>query len=187
MSDLTLSELPERQQSIERRFRVRYGLLTIGIFLPLVWAFVAVRNIYPLTAWTVMMGGGNLQRGHRYFLLRGETVAGEVVDIQAIKLTDALSGRTWGMVIATVDNRAFQLRSLHPNNAALLAAAGDQGKLARAARLPEVLQAWGEIYNARLPASSPLRLKAIRLDAYRWIGQRYSDYDSFIESWRQEL
>lgn len=169
------------------RFRVRYTLLTIGIFLPLVWAFVYVRNVYPLTAWTVMMGGGNLQRDHRYFLLRGETVAGEVVDIPAIKLTDALSGRSWGLVTATVNNRIFHLRSLHPDNAALLASVGDNASLPRTARLPELLRAWGEIYNSRLPPSSPQRLKAIRLDAFHWIGQRYSDYDSFIESWRQEL
>jgi hypothetical protein len=187
MSDSGIHELAERQELFGRRLRVRYALLTIGIFLPLIWAFVAVRNVYPLTAWTVMMGGGDLQRSHRYFLLRGETVAGEVVDIPAINLTDALSGRTWGLVVATVDNRAFQLRSLHPDNAALLATAGDIGKLPRAARLPELLRAWGEIYNSRLPTSSPQRLKAIRLDAYRWIGQHYSDYDSFIETWRQEL
>lgn len=169
------------------RFCVRYVLLTIGIFLPLVWAFVGVRNVYPLAAWTVMMSGGDLQRGHRYFLLRGETVSGEVVDIPAIKLADALSGRTWGLVVAVVDNRTFQLRSPHPDNAALLATAGDIGRLPRAARLPELLRAWGKIYNRRLPPSSPQRLKAIRLDAYRWIGQGYSDYDTFIESWRQEL
>lgn len=182
-----MREFEEKQDPYTRRFRVRYTLLTICIFLPLVWAFVAVRNVYPLAAWTVMMGGGDLQRGHRYFLLRGETVSGEVVNIPAIQLTDALSGRNWGMVVATVNNRPFQLRSLHPDNAALLATAGDLGRLPQAARLPELLRAWGEIYNSRLSPSSPRRLKAIRLDAYRWIGQRYSDYDSFIESWRQQL
>lgn len=182
-----LRELAPRREPFERHLRVRYTLLTIGIFLPLIWAFVVVMNVYPLTAWTVMMGGGDLQRGHRYFLLRGETVSGEVIDIPAIALTDALSGRNWGMVVATVDNRAFQRRSLHPDNASLLATAGDIGRLPRAARLPELLRAWGEIYNSRLAPSSPQRLKAIRLDTYRWIGQRYSDYDSFVESWRQEL
>lgn len=187
MYDLATRDLAVRQETLARRFRVRYTLLTVGIFLPLIWAFIGVRNVYPLTAWTVMMGGGDLQRGHRYFRLRGETVSGDVVEIRAIKLTDALSGRTWGLVIATVDNRAFKLRSLHPDNATLLATAGDIGKLPRAARLPELLRAWAEIYNSRLPPSSPQRLKAVRLDAYRWIGQRYSDYDTFIESWRQEL
>lgn len=187
MSDSAMRELSEQQEQSERRFRVRYTLLTIGIFLPLFWAFLGVRNLYPLTAWTVMMRGGNLQRGHTYFLLRGETVSGEVVDIPAINLADGLSGRTWGLVAATVDNRAFQLRSLHPDNAALLATVGDIERLPRAARLPELLRAWGEIYNSRLTPSAPQRLKAIRLDTYRWIGEHYSGYDTFIESWRQEL
>jgi hypothetical protein len=182
-----LRELADMRETWGRRGRVRYTLLTIGIFLPLAWAFATVRNVYPLTAWSVMMGGGDLQRGHTYFLLRGETVAGDVVDIPAIRLSDALSGRNWGMVIATINNRPFRLRSLHPDNAALLATAGDIERLPRATRLPELLRAWGEIYNSRLPPSSPQRLKTIRLDAYRWIGQRYSDYDNFIESWRQEL
>lgn len=187
MSNSAISENVGRQHLIEKRLRVRYAILTVGIFLPLLWAFVRVRNVYPVTAWTVMMAGGDLQRGHRYFLLRGETVSGAVVDIPAIDLTDGLSGRNWGLVVATVDNRPFQLRSLHPDNAALLASAGDLGKLPRAARLPELLRAWAEIYNSRLDPSSPQRLKAIRLDAYRWPGQRYSDFDTLIETWRQEL
>ena len=134
-----------------------------------------------------MMAGGNLQRGHRYFLLRGETVSGEVVDIPAIELTDALSARNWGLVAATVDNRAFRMRSPHPANAALSAVTGDAAKIAPGVRLPELLRAWGGIYNSRVPASSPQRLKTIRLDAYRWMGHNYSDYDHFIESWRLEL
>jgi hypothetical protein len=187
MSESATNHTQNSREPLARQFRFRYTLLTLGIFLPLLWAFAGVRNVYPLAAWTVMMGGGNLQRGHRYFLLRGETLAGASVDIPSIELTDALSGRNWGLVIATVDNRAFQLRSLHPANAALLANAGNIESLPRAARVPELLRAWGEIYNSRLPASSPQRLKAIRLDAYRWMGQRYADYDTFIESWRQEL
>ena len=37
------------------------------------------------------------------------------------------------------------------------------------------------------PAAAPQRLKAIRLDMYRWESGRYADYDKFIESWRKEL
>ncbi len=175
------------ENTCERRFLVRYAILTIGIFLPLVWAFATLRNVYPITSWTVMMAGGDLQRGHRYFVLRGETISGEVVDIPPNNLTDGLYARTWGLVAATVDNRAFQLRSPHPDNAALMATAGNIARLPGAARLPELLRAWAEIYNSRLPASSPQRLKVIRLDAYRWVGQHYSDYDHFIETWREEL
>ncbi|MGH9957779.1 MAG: hypothetical protein ACREBC_11730, partial [Pyrinomonadaceae bacterium] len=98
-----------------------------------------------------------------------------------------LSGRIWGLVAATVDNRGFQLRSPHPDNAALLAGLPATGTIPRAARLPELLRAWGEIYNSRLPASSPDRLRALRFEAYQWSGSNYSDYDQFIESWRVEL
>jgi hypothetical protein len=187
MSDWAASETSGLQPEAVRQFRVRYALLTAAIFLPLLWAFVGVKNVYPVASWTVMMMGGNLQRGHSYFLLRGETVSGEVVDIPAIELTDALSGRNWGLAGATVANAPFQLRSPHPANVALLAAAGDIKNLQPATRLPELLRAWGTIYNSRWPTSSSHRLKAIRLDAYRWMGQSYSNYDHFIESWRQEL
>lgn len=172
---------------LEQRFLLRYLVLTLCIFLPLIVAFVTVSNVYPVASWTVMMAGGNLPSGHRYFVLRGETVSGEVIDIPPITLTDGLSGRIWGLVAATVDNRGFQLRSPHPENAALMARSPGTGTVPRAARLPELLRAWGEIYNSRLPASSPVRLRALRLDAYRWAGSNYSNYDQFIESWRVEL
>jgi hypothetical protein len=187
MSESATRETSKSQPRADRHFRFRYTLLTAAIFLPLIWAFVSIKNVYPVAAWTVMMGGGKLQRTHNYFVLRGETVSGEVIDIPAIELTDALSGRNWGLVGATVANAPFQLRSPHPANAALLAATGNIEKLQQGARLPELLRAWGTIYNSRWPTSSPHRLKAIRLDAYRWMGQSYSNYDHFIESWRQEL
>ena len=170
----------------ERHFRVRYLLLTLGIFLPLVWAFMGLKNVYPIASWTVMTGR-KLEHGHQYFLLRGETVSGDVVDIPAIELTNALSARNWGLVYGTVANGPFRLRSPHPSNAPLLGVAGSFEKLPPAARLPELLQAWGKIYNSRLSASSPQRLKAIRLDAYQWPGQQYSNYDQFIQSWREQL
>jgi len=187
MSESVTHETSEPPQVAERQFRLRYTLLTAAIFLPLLWAFVSIKNVYPFAAWTVMMAGGNLQRSHNYFLLRGETISGEVVDIPAIELTDALSGRNWGLVAATLANGPFHVRSPHPANAALIAVSGDLDKVQQASRLPELLRAWGTIYNSRWPASSPHRLKAIRLDSYRWMGQSYSNYDHFIESWRQEL
>jgi hypothetical protein len=187
MTDSATSETSVSQLEVERHFRLRYVLLTFAMFLPLVWSFVRISNVYPVASWTVMMAGGNLRRGHNYFLLRGETLAGEIVDIPAIELTNALSGRNWGLAAATVSNGPFQLRSPHPANAALLSAVGDVSKLQQGARLPELLRAWGNIYNSRWPGSSPRRLRAIRLDAYQWPGQSYSNYDHFIESWRQEL
>jgi hypothetical protein len=176
-----------RDQHSERRLFIRYALLTGAIFLPLFGAFVLLRNVYPVAAWTVMMAGGNLQGGRPYYVLRGETISGETVDIQAIGLTNAMYNRTWTMVNATVGNESFKLRSPHPSNAAMLASAGGVDNLPVGARVPELLVAWGQLYNNQQPASSPRRLKAIRIDMYRWESGRYGDYDKFIQSWRKEL
>lgn len=134
-----------------------------------------------------MMAGGDLQRGRSYCILRGETIAGQTVDIAPIELTNALYSRTWTMVNATIDNQSFKLNSIHPLNEALLSRYGSLDSLPAGARIPDLLQAWGELYNQRQPESSPARLKAIRLDMYRWESGRYADYDKFIESWRKEL
>ena len=134
-----------------------------------------------------MMAGGDLERGRSYCILRGETISGETVDIRPIELTNALYSRTWTMVNATIDNQSFKLKSIHPQNEEMLRQLGGIENLPPGARLPDLLQAWGELYNAEQPESSPQRLKAIRLDMYRWEGGRYGDYDKFIESWRKEL
>lgn len=134
-----------------------------------------------------MMAGGDLDRGRSYCMLRGETVSGETIDIPAINLTNALYSRTWTMVNATIDNQSFKLTSIHPQNEELIRQFGGVEKLPPGARLPDLLQAWGELYNKQLPTTSPQRLKAIRLDMYRWESSRYSDYDKFIETWRREL
>src|SRR5215218_8154169 len=143
-----------------RHMRVRYALLTAALFAPLLYSFLAVRNVYPFAASTMMMAGGDLGRG--------ETVSGEIIDLPPAELTDALSWRHWSLVIATVENKEFTIYKPHPSNVALAAAAGGVEKLPRAARLAELLRAWGEIHNARLPEDSPRRLRAVRLDAYRW-------------------
>ncbi len=134
-----------------------------------------------------MMAGGDLERGRSYCILRGETVSGETIDVAPIELTNALYSRTWTMVNATIDNQSFKLASIHPANAELIRAAGGIERLPPGARLPDLLDAWGRLYNDRLPENSPQRLKAIRLDMYRWEGGTYSDYAKFIESWRREL
>jgi hypothetical protein len=167
--------------------KIKYTILTLAIFLPLLWAFVYVRNVYPVTAWNVMMAPGLLTHGRTYWMLRGETVSGETIDIPAITLTNGMYARTWTMVNATVDNQSFKIPKLHPANAELLQHAGGIEHLQPGARLPDLLRAWGNLYNERLDAASPQRLKAIRLDMYRWEGGSYANYDKFIESWRQEL
>ena len=171
----------------ERRLLVKYAVLTIAIFLPLIWAFLFVRNLYPFASWNVMVAGGDLERGRSYCILRGETISGQTIDIPAINLTNALYSRTWTMVNATIDNQAFKLKSIHPQNEELIRRFAGVENLPPGVRLPDLLAAWGEIYNKRLPPSSPDRLKAIRLDMYRWESGRYADYDKFIESWRKEL
>lgn len=171
----------------ERHLIVKYAFLTAVIFVPLVWSFIFVRNLYPFAAWNVMMAGGDLERGRSYCILRGETVSGETIDIRPMNLTNALYSRTWTMVSATIDNRSFKLASIHPQNEQLISVFGGVENLPPGVRLPDLLQAWGDLYNKQQPESSPQRLKAIRLDMYRWESGRYADYDKFIESWRKEL
>lgn len=171
----------------ERRLVIKYAVLTVAIFLPLVWSFLSIRNLYPITAWNVMMAGGDLERGRSYCVLRGETVSGETIDIRPIKLTNALYSRTWTMVNATVGNQSFKLASIHPGNEELMRSFGGVENLPPGVRLPDLLRVWGALYNKQQPASSPQRLKAIRLDMYRWESGRYADYDKFIETWRTEL
>jgi len=171
----------------ERRLLAKYIILTAAIFLPLIWAFLFVRNLYPITVWNVMMAGGDLERGRSYCILRGETVSGETVDIPAIELTNAMYSRTWTMVNATVGNQSFKLPSIHPANEELIRSAGGVENLPPGARLPDLLEAWGRLYNERLPETSPQRLRAIRLDMYRWESGTYSDYENFIQSCRKDL
>ena len=167
--------------------KVKYAILTAAIFLPLIWTFVSVRNLYPITAWNVMMAGGDLERGRSYGILRGETISGDTVEIRPIELTDALYSRTWTMVNATIANQSFRLASVHPANLELIRSAGAVENLPPGARIPDLLETWGHLYNDRLPASAPQRLKSIRLDMYRWEGGTYSNYDNFIESWGKDL
>lgn len=170
-----------------RRVRVRYALLTAALFAPLLYSFLAVRNLYPFAASTMMMAGGDLSRSTSFYRMRGETVSGETIDLPPAELTDALSWRHWSLVGATVENKEFTNYNPHPSNVALAASAGGAERLPRAARLPELLRAWGAIYNSRLPEGSTRRLRAVRLDAYRWEGGGYGDYERFVESWRAEL
>ena len=175
------------EHALPRGLIVKYAILTLAIFLPLIWAFLSVRNLYPIAAWNVMMAGGDLERGRSYCILRGETIAGETIEIRPIELTNALYSRTWTMVNATIANQSFRLASIHPENVELLGKTGGVENLPPGARIADLLESWGRLYNERLPASSPQRLKAIRLDMYRWEGGSYSNYDNFIESWRKEL
>lgn len=176
----------EESRAARRLFR-RYALLTVALAVPLVWAFATLRNAYPVAASNMMTNSNVLARGGNYFILRGETISGEVIDIRPSRLGGPMAARAWGMAAATVQNGSFRLASPHPDNARLMAEAGGFDNLPRAVRLPELLRAWGENYNARQPADSQRRLRAVRLDVYRWGGLTYGDYERFIETWRTEL
>src|SRR5690349_23694889 len=101
-----------------------------------------------------MMAGGDPERGRSYCILRGETVSGQTIDIRSIKLTNALYSRTWTMVNATIDNQAFKLKSIHPQNEALMRRFGGIENLPPGVLVPDLLAAWGELYNKQLPPSS---------------------------------
>ena len=172
---------------VSRRVRFRYALLTAALFAPLLYSFLAIRNVYPFAASTMMMDGRDPAHGKSYYRLRGETAGGESIELPPAELTDALGSGNSTFLGATVENKEFAIHNPHPSNAALAASAGGVERLPRGARLGELLRAWGEIYNSRLPEDSPKRLRAVRLEGYRWEGQAYGDYERFVESWRAEL
>ena len=174
-----------RPPAEERRMLIRYAVLTIALFVPLLLAFAALRNLYPFAASTMMLR--DRDPGSNYFILRGETEGGETIDVPPIDLTDALSGRHWGLVSAAVENKSFKISAPHPENARLAAAYASVDDLPRAARLESLLRTWGLIYNSRLPPASRQRLRSVRLDAYRWEGQITGDPGRFLESWKVVL
>jgi hypothetical protein len=181
------TKLDDRLTAEHRRALVRYAALTIALFVPLILAFASIRNLYPFAASTMMLGVRDKQSARDYFILRGETVNGETIDLPPIQLTNALTGRSWSLVSAAVENKSFNIRWPHPANARLVAAFGGTDKVPRAARLEDLLRAWGGIYNSRLPASSNQRLRSLRVDKFRWQGGINGEYDRFIESWTTVL
>jgi hypothetical protein len=174
-----------RQPAEERRMMIRYALLTISLSVPLLLAFASLRNLYPFAASTMMLR--DRDPGSNYFILRGETVGGETIDVPPINLTDALSGRHWGLVSAAVENKSFKISAPHPENVRFAAPYANVADLPRAARLESLLRTWGLIYNSRLPPSSRQRLRAVKLDAYRWEGDIAGDSGEFVESWKAVL
>src|SRR5690349_11260242 len=95
-------DIRQPTQDKQRRVRVRYALLTAALFAPLLYSFLAVRNVYPFAASTMMMAGGDPGRGATFYRMRGETADGETFDLPPAQLTDALSWRHWSLVGATV-------------------------------------------------------------------------------------
>jgi hypothetical protein len=133
-----------------------------------------------------MVRSSPVQEPYTYYVLRGETDAGELIDVQGGSLADPMRSRRWGLVAATANNQSLKLQWPHPQNAALLSQFPiDQ--LPEGARMNDLLRAWGQAHNATHPAGSPYHLKIMQLDAYRWDGAGYSNYRQFVRSWRAEL
>ncbi len=98
------TKLDDRNTAEDRRALVRYAALTAALFVPLLLAFASIRNLYPFAASTMMLGIRDTQSGRDYYLLRGETVSGETIDLPPIKLTNALTGRSWSLLNAAVES-----------------------------------------------------------------------------------
>src|SRR5688572_11783064 len=181
------AENVDDSRAAERRAIVKYAVLTAALFIPLLLSFIFIRDLYPFAASNMMVGLRDIERERKYYVLRGETVGGEIIDLPPIALTNALTGRSWSLVSTAVENKSFIIRKPHPANINLAAGYGGLDKVPRAARLEELLRAWGAIYNSRLPASTNQRLKSVKLDAFARQGCIDGDYDRIVESWSVSL
>jgi hypothetical protein len=161
--------------------------LTATVFGLLSVAFIKIINFYPVPAWDLFSERVGLWEGRTYYILRGETQSGRVIDIPAARITDGLTGRNHMMLYYVMGNLSFEIASPHPANVALMAALGGRAGLPRAARVSELLRSWGTAYNARRSPDSPERLHAMILVEYRWPGQRYADYAHVQRQWKIEL
>jgi len=160
-----------------------------SVFFKLLYAFVTNTEWYPVSHYKMFHGASalNKSRGFHYFVFRGETAAGDVVDIAPITIINGMEDRIWTMVNDVVANESLQLRSPHPSNERLIATVGNVNNVPRAALLPDLLHAWGNRYNAKFSHDSPRRLVTVRLDEYRWPEREDGIYFEFVESWRVNL
>jgi hypothetical protein len=172
-----------------RRVFLRHVVLTVAIFLPLVWAFISNTARYPIHYYSMFYGASAIGKGngHVYYIFRGETASGDTIDIPPVKILNALDGMVFHMINAAVANDSLHLRYAHPDNLRLIQSAGGIENVPRAALLPNVLRIFGERYNAKLAADSSGRLVRVRLDAYRWPQVEYGNYAEYLESWNVEL
>ena len=176
----------QMDRQLVRRLRTKYLVLTLALFLPLLWAFIRVRNLYPIASWNVMVRSSPVQEPFSYYILRGETETGELIDLPSMSWSNPLRSRQWGLVVATARNDSLKLQSLHPKNAALLSQLGN-AELPEGVLMKDLLRVWGQSYNSNHPPGSAGHLKAIRIDQYRWDGSGSANYQQFVRSWREEL
>ena len=146
----------ERYAEEDRRTLYRYAALTIVLFVPLLLTFISIRDLYPFAASRMMIWNGDRQGGRSYYVLRGETANGETIDLPPIKLTNALTGRSWSLVRAAVENQSFKIRWPHPANIRLAADYDGLDKLPKAARLEDFC-APGVEFTTRVYQRRPTR------------------------------
>jgi len=70
----------------DKRIVRRYVLLTAALFLPLLFTFITIRNVYPFAASTMMLGIRDKQSAKEYYILQGETLSGEPVELRGLDL-----------------------------------------------------------------------------------------------------
>lgn len=187
-----LSEKPNGEignHRTSRRLILRHVVLTIAVFLPLMWAFITQNVWYPVHHYRMFYGTSTLGQGNSrvYYIFRGETASGDTIDIPPAPIFNALDGMIFHMVNAVVANDSLQIRYPHPDNARLIQSVGNIESVPPAALLPDVLRSFGERYNARFSEDSPRRLVKVRMDAYRWPKDEYGNYAEYIKSWSVEL
>jgi hypothetical protein len=176
----------ESTDPADRPWIVWYSFLTLGLASGLLWAFLTVNNLYPIPVWS-LFSEAVADEGATYWVLIGEEVGEEEVELPAIGLTDALTGRIHMMVSYVVGNRPFTVKDLHPQNRVLVDSAGAPERLPDAVRMSDLLRAWGTIHNQRHPADDPRRLGAIRLEERHWPGIASHDYAIPVRRWREVL
>ena len=187
VTENTNGAVDDRRKS--RRLILRHVVLTVAIFVPLGWAFITQTFWYPIHYYRMFYGTSALGKGNErvYYIFRGETASGEIIDIPPVTIFNALDAMVTYVVQASIDNESLHIRSAHPDNIKLIQSAGSIENVPRAVLLPDVLRVFGERYNAKLSGDSPQRLIRVRLDAYRWPEEEYGNYAQYLESWNVEL
>lgn len=169
---------------LDQRWTLRYIVLTALLAAPLLWAFLTINNFYPVPVWSLFSDAVSLNAPTDYYVLKGEFADGMVRPISAIDLSGALTGRIHLMVDYVMSNSSLDLPSPHPRNVALIDSAGGPTSLAPGTRLPDLLRAWGAIYNRHHPGH-PVR--AVVLEQLRWRGVTYSDFAMPVRTWRTAI
>jgi len=165
----------------------RNALLTAFVAAPLLAAFVKVTNFYPVPVWSLFSERRELAAGHTYFVLLGKTADGSWREIPPVRIMGGLYGRHFMVASYTATNQPFRIDSPHPDNVRLAERAGGTDRLPAGARMPELLRAWGAVYNQRLASDSPERLTSLRMEMRRWPGGHYGDYETLDQTWEVEL